>query len=55
MSKVLDLINLGLLSPEENLIWYRAKAKLVYKARIQPDGTIVTADGAIHKTPSGAA
>jgi hypothetical protein len=55
MATVADLISKGLLKAGENLVWYRRSLNQTYGARVQADGTIVTEDGKIHKTPSGAA
>lgn len=55
MSKVIDLVDRGLLRPGQELIWNRRVAKQVHIAIVNQDGTISTADGVKHKTPSGAA
>ena len=55
MSKVIDLVNSGLLKAGQELIWNRRVAKHVHLAIVNQDGTITTADGIKHRTPSGAA
>ena len=55
MSKVVDLVQKGLLTAGQELIWNRRVAKLVHLATVNQDGSITTADGIKHKTPSGAA
>ncbi len=53
--KMSDLLHSGLINPGENLIWDRRVEKVKHLAVVNSDGTITTADGKIHKTPSGAA
>lgn len=55
MSRVVDLIKNGSLSAGQELIWSRRVAKLAHIAIVNQDGSITTADGMMHKTPSGAA
>ena len=55
MSKVVDLVNKGSLSVGQELIWVRRVAKQTHLATVNQDGSINTADGIKHKTPSGAA
>ena len=55
MSKVVDLVQKGLLTAGQELIWNRRVAKQVHLATVNQDGSITTADGIKHKTPSGAA
>lgn len=55
MSKVVDLINNGSLIVGQELIWNRRVAKQIHLAIVNQDGSIITADGVKHKTPSGAA
>lgn len=55
MSKVVDLLKSGTLSTGQELIWNRRVAKEIHIAIINSDGSLTTADGKIHKTPSGAA
>lgn len=55
MARVLDLIKTGSLSVGQELIWSRRVAKQVHLAIVNQDGSITTADGIKHKTPSGAA
>ena len=55
MSKVIDLVKKGSLTAGQELIWNRRVAKQVHLATVNQDGSISTADGVKHKTPSGAA
>lgn len=55
MSKVVDLVKSGALSTGQELIWNRRVAKEIHIATINSDGSLTTADGKKHKTPSGAA
>ena len=55
MSKVIDLVKKGSLNAGQELIWNRRVAKEIHLATVNQDGSISTADGVKHKTPSGAA
>lgn len=55
MSKVVDLIKSGSLRVGQELVWNRRVAKETHLATVNQDGSITTADGIKHKTPSGAA
>jgi hypothetical protein len=55
MSKVFDLVQKGSLLAGQEIIWNRRVAKQVHLATVNQDGSITTADGVKHKTPSGAA
>jgi len=55
MSKVIDLVKKGSLNAGQELIWNRRVAKQIHLATVNQDGSITTADGIRHKTPSGAA
>ena len=55
MAKVADLIKNGSLSAGQELIWSRRVAKETHLAIVNQDGSITTADGVNHKSPSGAA
>jgi len=55
MSKLVDLVKSGSLVAGEELIWNRRVAKETHLATVNQDGSITTADGIKHKTPSGAA
>ncbi len=55
MASTIDLIKEGLLNPGEQLVWNRRLAKQLHIATVNADGSITTADGVKHKTPSGAA
>ena len=53
--KLSVLLKSGLISAGEELIWNRRVAKQIHIAIVNEDGSISTADGVKHKTPSGAA
>ena len=55
MSKIVDLLKSGALTSGQELIWNRRVAKQIHLATVNQDGSITTADGVKHKTPSGAA
>jgi hypothetical protein len=55
MSKVIDLLQKGLLTSGQEIIWNRRVSKQIHIATVNQDGSITTADGVKHKTPSGAA
>lgn len=55
VSTLRDLIDMGLLSPNAELIWKRKSISVTHTAYVQPDGSLRTSDGVAHKTPSGAA
>ena len=55
MAKLSEFIKSGLISNGEELIWERRVAKEKHLAIVNSDGSITTADGKSHKTPSGAA
>jgi hypothetical protein len=55
MAKVVDLIKSGSLTAGQEIIWNRRVAKETHLATVNQDGSITTADGIKHKTPSGAA
>ena len=50
-----DLILKGLIKVGDTLVWNRRSLGEIHTAIVQADGTLVTEDGAVHKTPSGAA
>jgi len=54
MTSVSELIAAGLVSPGTRLTWKR-RGGIIFSAEIQPNGDLKTADGAVHKSPSGAA
>ena len=51
MSKVVELVQKGLLTAGQELIWNRRVAKQVHLATVNQDGSITTTDGVKHKTP----
>jgi len=55
MATLKDLISAGHIQPGEKIEWYRRRLNLLHEAEITQSGLIRTIDGAIHKTPSGAA
>lgn len=55
MANIKDLLKAGLVQDGTELIWNRKVAKQKHIATINLKGTITTADGSVHKTPSGAA
>ena len=50
-----DLIKAGLINAGDKLVWKRRTYSESHIATVKSDGTIETADGKIHRTPSGAA
>ena len=55
MTTISDLISSGLLKIGDTLVWKRRSLGETHTAIVQSNGTLVTEDGAIHRTPSGAA
>jgi len=55
MATLNDLISAGHIHPGEKIEWHRPRLNLLQEAEITQSGLIRTIDGAIHKTPSGAA
>lgn len=55
MTTISDLISNGLLKVGDKLVWKRRSLGETHIATIQSNGTLVTEDGAVHNTPSGAA
>lgn len=55
MATVKDLLKAGLVNNGTELFWTRKKFNENHTAIINEKGFIVTGDGKIHKTPSGAA
>lgn len=49
------LIKSGVLEPGTVLVWNRKGLKETHKATFRADGRLVTEDGEVHRTPSGAA
>ena len=50
-----QLIRLGKISVGEQLTWQRRSLGVKHQAQVISGGKIQTADGAVHRTPSGAA
>ena len=50
-----ELLELGKLREGEDLVWNRRSLKVQHRAKVLADGVIQTADGVVHKSPSGAA
>jgi hypothetical protein len=55
MTTISDLISHGLLKVGDTLVWKRRSLGETHTATVQSNGTLVTEDGVVHKTPSGAA
>lgn len=55
MTTISDLISKGLLKEGDKLVWKRRSLGKTYTATVRSNGTLVTEDGVVHKTPSGAA
>jgi hypothetical protein len=55
MSTIKDLLKSNLVSGGAELFWKRTRAKQTFNAVLNSNGTITTSDGAVHRTPSGAA
>jgi hypothetical protein len=55
MTTITDLISHGLIKAGDTLVWKRRSLGETHTATIQANGTLVTEDGVVHKTPSGAA
>ncbi len=51
---LVDLLTAGLTRPGEEFLWDRPGRGARHTARIQPDGTLLLADGRIYANPSGA-
>ena len=52
---VKTLVDANLIASGCVIVWKRRKVSDTYRATINPDGTIQTSDGVVHKSPSGAA
>lgn len=55
MITISDLISKGLVKAGDTLVWNRRSLGITHTATIQINGTLITEDGSVHKTPSGAA
>lgn len=55
MAKLADLIAEGLLKAGDTLFWEQKQRKAFHRAEVTAQGLLKTQDGALHKTPSGAA
>ena len=55
MATIRDLLKAGFVSNGTELVWVRKKSQEKHTALIDAKGFIITSDGKIHKTPSGAA
>ena len=55
MATIRDLLKAGFVSNGTELVWVRKKSQEKHTALIDATGFIITSDGKIHKTPSGAA
>jgi hypothetical protein len=54
VNALLPLIQAGLLQPRTTVTWKRRGGQ-VLTATVEADGSLTTADGKTHRTPSGAA
>jgi hypothetical protein len=55
MTTLADLMGEGLLRAGEALYWERKQQRVIHKAEVTSQGLLKTQDGAVHRTPSGAA
>ena len=55
MTTIRDLIQGNFLKDGDRLVWNRKSLKLAHVATVSATGTIMTDDGVVHKSPSGAA
>jgi hypothetical protein len=55
MLRLRDLLEAGLVSAGDDLIWERRNSRLKFTAKILPYGMIKTMDGVVHNSPSMAA
>jgi len=55
MANISDLIKAGVIAAGSEIVWNRRVSRTSHSATINANGTITTADGKVHKTPSGAA
>lgn len=55
MLSLRNLLEVGLISVGDDLIWKKRNSRLTFTAKIMPNGMIQTADGVFHTSPSMAA
>jgi hypothetical protein len=55
MTSIADLISKGLVAPGQVISFSRRALRIKHLAHIQSDGKILTEDGKLHNSPSGAA
>lgn len=55
MTNLINLMRQGLLQAGQYLIFEQKRKNVVHKAEVLANGMLKTADGVVHKTPSGAA
>lgn len=55
MLNLRNLLEAGLISAGDDLIWKKRNSRLTFTAKIMPNGVIKTSDGAYHDSPSAAA
>ena len=55
MSSLRDLLEAGLISVGDGLVWKKQNSRLTFTAKILPNGIIETSDGVAHTSPSMAA
>lgn len=55
MTKLSDLVSAGILPAGSILVFEQKRKKKVNRAEVTSEGLLMTEDGVLHKTPSGAA
>ena len=55
MIRIADLLEKKLIEVGQEIVFSRPSLKIKHRAKIQADGSILTEDGTLHKSPSGAA
>ena len=55
MLRLIDLLEAGLISVGDDLVWKRRNSRVTFTAKILPNGMIKTSDGVLHSSPSMAA
>jgi hypothetical protein len=55
MFNLSELLDLGYLQEGDALYWEQPRLGLIHVATINKGGQLITSDGSIHRTPSGAA
>lgn len=55
MLRLRDLLEAGIITAGDDLVWKRRHSRVVFTAKILPNGIIKTSDGVLHSSPSMAA